>query len=764
MMLNALKSVLPKGRSAATTRSVSGLLEGYGDHVFKGAVAESYLSKQGLAAGTLDNSEWTKDAAAADKVAAAVLEWATENDATSFCHVFQPLGASGVRHGLVGQVQNAFFKFDAAGKPVWDLKGKDILAGETDGSSYPNGGLRGTHCAGGYVSVDPTSPIFLRGDCIFIPSTLCSYYGDALDEKTPLLRSVDALNSEGTRLLSKLGFDVGGLQSNIGLEQEIFLIPRDQYVQRLDLMMTGRTIMGADAPRGQEMCDHYMASPSSATAALACMQEIQAQCFRLGIPLRTRHREVAPNQYEFAPLFGTATTQIDQNLVVMQIIEETAAQYGLAALLQEKPFNNINGSGKHNNWSIGTHDGVNLLNIGQITKAAGDDAFPTIMAAIVSAIDKHGDLMRMAISSPGNDFRLGACEAPPAIVSTYLGDDMTEYLTAYAKGGGKYEPKTKDLSMGVEGMRHMEIPAQDRNRTSPFPYGGHRFEFRAVGSAQNVSLVNTVLNTITANAFKEVADRIEGGETAQAVAADLINTHVPKVVFNGDNYDEANQEMLTKRGVWRIDSGVDAICRYSDPKNTALFEAMGVLKPNECAARQEILLDHYVGTVDIEAKCMCRCSVLDRRDAVDASAIVDRLASAQGRHDQQARPALGQGGRAAPGRGPRGRARHARQGHRGDPRVFRQAAGGPRAHLAPRDHDRHPRGVRRRGRALPGGPVDAAHVHRLTVPGPDHERRQELLPLGRRVRALLPHTAVANSLPHYPLPDRVESAQTGSCT
>ena len=298
MMLNALKSVLPKGRSAATTRSVSGLLEGYGDHVFKGAVAESYLSKQGLAAGTLDNSEWTKDAAAADKVAAAVLEWATENDATSFCHVFQPLGASGVRHGLVGQVQNAFFKFDAAGKPVWDLKGKDILAGETDGSSYPNGGLRGTHCAGGYVSVDPTSPIFLRGDCIFIPSTLCSYYGDALDEKTPLLRSVDALNAEGTRLLSKLGFDVGGLQSNIGLEQEIFLIPRDQYVQRLDLMMTGRTIMGADAPRGQEMCDHYMASPSSATAALACMQEIQAQCFRLGIPLVTRHREVAPNQYE----------------------------------------------------------------------------------------------------------------------------------------------------------------------------------------------------------------------------------------------------------------------------------------------------------------------------------------------------------------------------------------------------------------------------------------------------------------------------------
>jgi glutamine synthetase len=606
MMLNALKSVLPKGRSAATTRSVSGLLEGYGDHVFKGAVAESYLSKQGLAAGTLDNSEWTKDAAAADKVAAAVLEWATENDATSFCHVFQPLGASGVRHGLVGQVQNAFFKFDSAGKPVWDLKGKDILAGETDGSSYPNGGLRGTHCAGGYVSVDPTSPIFLRGDCIFIPSTLCSYYGDALDEKTPLLRSVDALNSEGTRLLSKLGFDVGGLQSNIGLEQEIFLIPRDQYVQRLDLMMTGRTIMGADAPRGQEMCDHYMASPSSATAALACMQEIQAQCFRLGIPLVTRHREVAPNQYEFAPQFGTATTQIDQNVTLMQIIEEVAPQYGLAALLQEKPFNNVNGSGKHNNWSIGTSEGVNLLNVGQVTDKSGSpDVFPTIMAAIVGAVDDHGDLLRMAIASPGNDFRLGACEAPPAIVSTYLGEDMTSYLEAYAAGGeAEYKPGTKALDMGVAAMKKLDIPAQDRNRTSPFPYGGHRFEFRAVGSAQNVSLVNTVLNTITAAAFKKVADRMDAGESARDVATELIKTHVPKVVFNGDNYDEANQDMLTKRGVWRIDSGVEAICRYSAPKNTALFEEMGVLRAEECAARQQILLDHYVGVVDMEAKCM----------------------------------------------------------------------------------------------------------------------------------------------------------------
>eukprot|EP00629_Pelagomonadales_sp_RCC1024_P008252 CAMPEP_0119276054 /NCGR_PEP_ID=MMETSP1329-20130426/14769_1 /TAXON_ID=114041 /ORGANISM="Genus nov. species nov., Strain RCC1024" /LENGTH=701 /DNA_ID=CAMNT_0007276475 /DNA_START=32 /DNA_END=2137 /DNA_ORIENTATION=+ len=597
----SLRLTTPK----ASTRSVSGLLEGYGDHVFKGAVAEPYLAKQGLSAATLKSADWTKDAATADKVAAAVLEWATENDATTFTHAFQPLGSSGVRHGLMGMVQNAFFKFDNDGVPQWDLKGKDLVQGETDGSSYANGGLRGTHCAGGYVQVDSSSPIYLRGDTIFIPSCLVSYFGDALDEKTPLLRSVDALDREGKRLMGLLGYDVPGLQSNIGLEQEFFLMPRDDFCKRQDLMLAGRTIMGADAPRGQEMCDHYMGPPSHATAALACMQEIQAQCFRLGIPLRTRHREVAPNQYEFAPLFGTATTQIDQNLVVMQIIEETAAQYGLAALLQEKPFNNVNGSGKHNNWSIGTTDGVNILNIGQVTKASGStDLFPVVMAAIVSAVDLHGDLLRMAIASPGNDFRLGACEAPPAIVSTYLGDDMTSFLKGYAEGGGEYTPGVKNLSMGVEGMREMEIPAQDRNRTSPFPYGGHRFEFRAVGSAQNVSLVNTVLNTMTAAAFKTVADRIEAGEAPQAVAADLIKTHVDKVVFNGDNYDEANQEMLTARGVWRIDSGVEAICRYTDPKNTALFESMGVLKPNECAARQAVLLDHYVGTVEIEAKCM----------------------------------------------------------------------------------------------------------------------------------------------------------------
>merc|ERR1719203_2767683 len=489
-------------------------------------------------------------------------------------------------------------KFDKDGGIAFDFKGKDLVKGETDGSSYQNGGLRATHTAGGYLAVDTSSPIFLRGDTIFIPSAFVSYYGAALDEKTPLLRANEALSKEGTKLLKSLGLETGKLTANIGLEQEIFLIPREQYYRRPDLQMTGRTIIGKNAPRGQEMCDHYMAPLSSSTAALECMKEIQDECWRLGIPLKTRHREVAPNQFEFAPLYGSNTTQIDQNVMVMQIIEEVAPRHGLTALLQEKPFNDVNGSGKHNNWSIATAEGVQLLAPDAINKATGnDEAFPVIMAAIIAAVDEYGDLMRMAIASPGNDFRLGACEAPPAIVSTYLGDDMTSYLEAFMNGqSGAYTPAVKTLDLGTSSVLPFNVPAEDRNRTSPFPYGGARFEYRAVGSSQNVSMVNTVLNTIVA----EFSDRIEKGEAAADVAREELTKHW-KVIFNGNNYDEANQDELTNRGVWRIDSGVEAINTLSSDKNIALFEKMGVMTKEECLARADVLHDHYAGTVEMEA-------------------------------------------------------------------------------------------------------------------------------------------------------------------
>jgi glutamine synthetase len=528
---------------------------------------------------------------------------AIDNGANVYCHWFQPMGASGVRHGLTGQVHNMMLKFNSEGELVQDFKGKTLVKGETDGSSYPNGGLRGTHQAGGYLAVDTSSPIFLRGDTIFIPSVFVSYYGAALDEKTPVLRANAALDKHGSRLLKHLGLNVSsGIQANIGLEQEFFLVPRDAYYRRPDLQLTGRTIIGKNAPRGQEMCDHYMAPLSTATAALECVQEIQDECWRIGIPLKTRHREVAPNQYECAPLYGSNTTQIDQNLMVMQIMEEVAPKHGLTALIQEKPFNGINGSGKHNNWSLATRDGVNLLDPGDLLDATGNDhAFPIVMAAIIAAVDEHGDLMRMAIASPGNDFRLGACEAPPAIVSAYLGDDMTKYLEAFVNGSAaKYEPGRKTLDLGTREVMPFEVPSEDRNRTSPFPYGGARFEFRAVGSSQNTSLVNAVLNTICAEKFAEFADRIEAGQKPADIAREALKKHW-KVIFNGNNYDEANQRMLTENGLWRIDSGVEAIARITNEKNIALFEKMKVLTGAECLARQDVLHGHYVGTVEMEA-------------------------------------------------------------------------------------------------------------------------------------------------------------------
>jgi glutamine synthetase len=531
---------------------------------------------------------------------------AVDQNATFYCHWFQPMGSAGVRHGQTGQVHNMMFKFGSDGTVQKDFSGKILVKGETDGSSYPNGGLRGTHEAGGYLAIDTSSPIFLRGDTIYIPSVFVSYHGKALDEKTPLLRANAALDKHGSRLLKTLGLDVSsGIQSQIGLEQEIFLIPRDQYYRRPDLQMSGRTVMGKNAPRGQEMCDHYMAPLSTSTAVLACMQEIVDECWRVGIPLKTRHREVAPNQFEFAPLYGSATTQIDQNLVVMQIIEEVAIQHGLAALLQEKPFNDINGSGKHNNWSIASKAGVNLFDPEALLEATKNEAaFPVVMAAIIAAVDEHGDLMRMAIASPGNDFRLGACEAPPAIVSTYLGTTMTDYLAAFKDGtNAEYNPVKKTVDLGTKEIVPFTVPAEDRNRTSPFPYGGCRFEFRAVGSAQNVSLVNTVLNTIVAEKFAEFADAIEGGADPATVARESLAKHW-KVVFNGNGYDPAMQKELTERGIWRIDSGVEAMARLSAEKNIALFGKMGVLSEDECKSRTDIMHGHYVGMVEMEASCM----------------------------------------------------------------------------------------------------------------------------------------------------------------
>jgi len=587
-------------------KSAGDVFKSHGKHVFTGSLASYYLKKNGGSLEMMQDSSWVSDRSKADIIAAAVLEWAVAHGAIVFCHWFQPLASSGVRHGLTGQVYDQMLKFDSKTNELkYDFDGGNLVKGETDGSSYPNGGMRATHTAGGYLVIDNSSPIFLREDTIFIPSIFVSYYGMALDEKTPLLRANDALSKQGTRLLSKLGLDCSGLKANIGLEQELFLIPRDQFYRRPDLQLTGRTVMGKFAARDQEMCDHYMAPLSTASPALNCMKEIQEQCWMMGIPLKTRHREVAPNQYEFAPLYGMNTGQIDQNLMVMQIIEEVAAKHGLAALLQEKPFDGINGSGKHNNWSISTMDDVPLLVPKAINAACkNNQAFPVIMAAVVSAVDTHGDLMRMSISSPGNDFRLGACEAPPAIISTYLGDDMTNYLEAFMNGAEEeYTPNNRTIDVGISGIEPFTVPAEDRNRTSPFPYGGARFEFRAVGSSQNVSMVNTVLNAMCADTFGEFADKIDAGADPVALARETLKKHF-KVIFNGNGYDLDEQKMLTDKGLWRIDSGVEATAVLTSEKNVALFEKLGVMTAVELKARQDVTHDHYTGTVIMEARCM----------------------------------------------------------------------------------------------------------------------------------------------------------------
>merc|ERR1719160_956389 len=579
-------------------------LKGYGDNVFWGVTAAPYLMNQGLSAADLENPLWTKDAAKADKVAAAVLEFAIARGAKSFAHLFQPMGAT-YRHGQVGCVQLAMFEFDSKLQPQWELKGKHLLQGETDGSSYPNGGMRATHTAGGYLCIDPVSPMFVRDDCLYVPAAFVAYTGQSLDEKIPLHRACEALSREGARLFKHLDYGIKGMTVNIGLEQEFFILPRVQFYRRPDLQFTGRTVMGKMPGRGQEGCDHYMAPIKNSSAALAAIKEIQEECFKLGIPLKTRHREVAPNQYEMAPLFGDVRVQTDQNLLVMQIADEVCTKHGLAAVFIEKPFAGVNGSGKHNNWSIATDTGVNLFNPGQLTNASGDaKIFAIVMAAVVAAIDKYGDMMRMGIASPGNDFRLGAMEAPPAVISTYLGEQMTQFLTQFAEDGSTaYEPKTTAIDMGCSSLPGVVAPAEDRNRTSPFPYGGMRFEFRAVGSSQNVSLVNTVLATMVAHEFAGISAKVEAGQAAIDVAKDLLKTHM-KVVFNGNGYGEGWPSEAEKKGLYHIPSGIDAINKLGEEKNKELFSSMGVFTAEEVEARKEVLLEHYIGVVEMEALTM----------------------------------------------------------------------------------------------------------------------------------------------------------------
>ena len=540
----------------------------------------------------------------ADVVANGMKEWAVERGATHFTHWFQPMT------GSTAEKHDAFLHF-SGGQLMLDFSGKELIKGEPDASSFPSGGIRSTFEARGYTAWDPTSPAFLRqepnGSTLCIPTAFCSWTGEALDKKTPLLRSMEALNSQAVRLLRLLGEDVEAVYSTVGVEQEFFLIDRNFFLQRPDLIATGRTLVGARPPKGQELEDHYFGAISP--RMLAFLQDAEYALWRLGVPIKTRHNEVAPSQYEMAPVFERCAVATDHNMVTMDVLRNVARRHGLVCLLHEKPFAGINGSGKHNNWSLSTNSGENLLDPGHTP--AENARFMVVLSAVIRAVHEYADLLRISVSRAGNDHRLGANEAPPAIMSIYLGDELDGVVKSLISGSPAAAAERTQMRLGVSALPPLPRDTTDRNRTSPFAFTGNKFEFRAVGSSQSVATPNYVLNTAVAESLMLIADRIEGftsaGESwesaAQKVVQETLAAH-HAIIFNGNNYSSEWIAEAESRGLPNWTSTPEAIGHLCDEKNVRLFERMGVLSRRELAARLTIMRESYSKAVAIEAQCM----------------------------------------------------------------------------------------------------------------------------------------------------------------
>ena len=543
------------------------------------------------------------DHALADQVANAMKEWAVERGATHFTHWFQPMtGSTAEKHDSFASIED--------GKLIMEFSGKALIKGEPDASSFPSGGLRATFEARGYTAWDPTSPAFLRettnGSTLCIPTAFCSWTGEALDEKTPLLRSSEALNREAVRLLRLLGDDkVQYVYPTLGCEQEYFLVDRDLYMLRPDLVATGRTLFGAKPPKGQELEDHYFGS--IAPRVLAFMQEVETELWKLGVPVKTRHNEVAPSQYELAPIFERSTIAVDHNMLCMEVLKQVAQKHGFQCLLHEKPYAGINGSGKHNNWSVATDTGENLLEPGKSPEQ--NMRFMVMLAAVMRAVDVHADLLRTTIAHAGNDHRLGANEAPPAILSIYLGEQLTDVVDAMIAGTGRgSERKRETMRLGVSVLPPLPRDATDRNRTSPFAFTGNKFEFRAVGSSQACGKPNSVLNTIVADAMGWISDEIErtkgkkGLEAAvNDVVVELFKKH-KRILFNGNGYSSQWHAEAQKRGLPNFRNAVDAIGNFGIKKNVELFERFHVLSAKEVESRMHIMFEAYCKAIAIEGQ------------------------------------------------------------------------------------------------------------------------------------------------------------------
>lgn len=535
----------------------------------------------------------------ADTVANAMKDWAMDKGATHYTHWFQPMT------GITAEKHDAFINPTGPNSVISDFSGKELIKGEPDASSFPSGGLRATFEARGYTAWDPTSFAFVKDKTLYIPTLFCSYDGSALDKKTPLLRSIDALNKAAVRLYNIMGYNVHKINITVGPEQEYFLIDKDMFKQRLDLKVTGRTLFGAPPVKGQELDDHYFGNIEKRVKAY--MEEVDEELWKLGVYAKTEHKEVAPCQFEIAPIYSSVNAANDQNQITMEVLQRVADNHNLVCLLHEKPFDRVNGSGKHNNWSFSTDDGENMLEPGDSPK--DNLRFLTTLAAIIKGVDEYQDLLRISVASAGNDHRLGANEAPPAIISIYLGEELSAILEAIENGDEYIDNINKKLELGVSALPPISRDSTDRNRTSPFAFTGNKFEFRMLGSALNISCPNTILNTIVAEELTQFADELEcyRSEDINEALIQLIKKTIHKhkrILFSGNGYSEDWREEALSRGLLELKNTADALPHYTDPKNIALFEKHNVYSPQELHARENILLTNYYQVVEIEAKTM----------------------------------------------------------------------------------------------------------------------------------------------------------------
>ena len=580
------------------------------------------------------------DPAIANTVAVAMKDWAIEHGATHYCHWFQPLT------GISAEKHDAFLSPMADGSAIEKFSGNQLIVGEPDASSFPSGGIRDTYEARGYTAWDCTSPAFLMKNAsgivtLCIPTAFVSWTGEALDKKTPHLRSIQAMSKQAMRVLRLFGSAAGVKQvhATLGCEQEYFLVEREQYEQRMDLALTGRTMVGANAPKGHQLDDHYFGTVPD--RVLAFMAEVEARLFELGVPVKTRHNEVAPSQYEIAPTFENANIAVDHQMVTMQVLRAVARAHGFECLLHEKPFAGVNGSGKHNNWSMATDTGVNLLDPRDETH--NNMQFLVFLAAVIRAVDMRADLLRASIASPANDHRLGANEAPPAIMSIFLGDMLTDILDQVESGSPKKTKSGGALDLGASTLPQIPRHASDRNRTSPFAFTGNKFEFRAVGSTASVAWPNTVLNTIVAESLDFVASELEkkaGKNPSEAklesavkvVLKDVLKKH-RRVCFDGDGYSEAWHKEAARRGLPNLPSTADCLGVFASKSAKDLFAKYGVLSPRELEARHDVLVEHYNTVLAIEGRTlvqMVRTQVLPaalRAQEELASAVSTTLAA-----------------------------------------------------------------------------------------------------------------------------------------